>query len=390
MPGFQLFPNQASTISQQTDLLFFFMLAVSAVMVLLIGGAIVFFVVKYRRRSEDELPPQIEGSNRLELAWTVIPFCGFLLMFLWGANIYLQESSPPSNAERVYVVAKQWMWKFEHANGQSEINELHVPLGRPIELTMTSQDVIHSFFVPDFRIKQDVLPARFTTTWFQATTVGKYHLFCTQYCGTGHAEMTGYVYVMSPSDYQAWLTTGGAATPQAPASAATTAQSPASLGAQLFMQNGCDTCHKMDGSGVGPSFSGLYGKPIQLASGQTVTMDAAFIRLCILTPDQARVANYAPLMPSFRGKLSDQQLSEIIAYIQSLQTQAPLTPIAGAPAAAPSTAGTASGTTGATVPGTPAPNATIAPTPTSTPAPPVPTAANKQGDGKSIQDGVNE
>lgn len=360
MPGFQLFPGQASTIASQTDLLFLFLLGVSAVMIVLIWGAIILFVVKYRRRSENELPPQIKGSNRLELAWTLIPLGGFLIMFFWGASIYLQEASPPQNAEQVYVVAKQWMWKFEHSGGQSEIDELHVPLGRPIRLTMTSQDVIHSFFVPDFRIKQDVLPNRDTTTWFQATQVGKYHIFCTQYCGTGHATMTGYVIVMTPSDYQAWLS-GGAATPQAPAVNAATQPSAVS-GAQLFTQNSCDGCHKADGSGIGPSFVGLYGQPTKLTDGTPVTVDDNFIRTCILTPDQARTAGYPPVMPSFQGTLTDAQVADIIAYIQSLQTQPPLTPIPGGRSGGAQATGTPLGVTTPVAPaaGSPVPSATPA------------------------------
>lgn len=353
MPGFQLFPSEASTISQQTDALFLFLLGVSAIMVTLIGGIIIYSAVKYRRRSEDELPPQIRGSGRLELAWTLIPLGGFMLFFILGAGIYLQEASPPNNAEDVYVVARQWMWKFEHPGGQSEINELHVPMGRPIKLTMTSQDVIHSFFVPSFRIKQDVLPGRYTTTWFQATQVGQYHLFCTQYCGTGHSAMTGYVIVMEPAAYQAWLSSGGG-TPAAPA--AGTTQSPAAAGEQLFTQNACNSCHKPDGSGVGPSFVGLYGQPVHLANGQTVTMDDNWIREHILQPDQRRVAGYPPAMPSFAGKLSDDQITQIIAYIQSLGSQPPLTPIPGGRLGGAVTTGTPSaGTPSAGTSGTPAP-----------------------------------
>jgi cytochrome c oxidase subunit 2 len=210
----------------------------------------------------------------------------------------------------VYVVAKQWMWKFEHAGGQTEINELHVPRGRPIELTMTSQDVIHSFFVPDFRVKQDVLPDRFTTIWFEATQTGQYHLFCAQYCGTSHAEMTGYVIVMEPSAFQDWLNGG-----------ATQGQSPVVAGQQLFDQLACSGCHKADGTGVAPSFLGRYGKQVQTSDGRTLTVDDNYLRTCILYPDRQRSAGFQPLMPSFFGRVDSEQVTNLIAYIKSLASQ---------------------------------------------------------------------
>ena len=310
MPGFPLFPNSASTVSPDVDLLFIFLVVVALGMTALIAGLIVFFMVKYRRRSENELPPQIEGSNKLEFAWTIVPLGFFMVLFFWGSGIYLNEAQPPSNAMPIYVVAKQWMWKFEHAGGQTEINELHVPIGRPVQLTMTSQDVIHSFFVPDFRVKQDVLPDRFTTIWFQATQLGQHHLFCAQYCGTDHAEMTGYVIVMDQNAFENWLSGG-----------ATSSQSPAAAGEQLFQQYGCSGCHKPDGTGVAPSFVGRYGKQVQTTDGRTLTVDDNYLRTCILTPDQQRTAGFQPLMPSFSGRIDQQQMVCLIAYIRSLASQ---------------------------------------------------------------------
>ncbi len=307
MGGLPLFPGQGSTVSSQVDALFLLLVGVSALVVILIGGLIVFFSVKYRRRSEDEVPEQIVGSNRLELAWTVIPLGFFMVIFFWGASIYMNMAQPPNDSMHVYVVAKQWMWKFQHSGGQSEINELHVPLGRSVELTMISQDVIHSLFVPDFRIKQDVLPERYTTTWFQATKTGTYHLFCTQYCGTNHAEMVGSVVVMDPAAFEQWLSGGPSAS-----------QSPAALGQQLFQQLGCAGCHLENGHGPGPALAGVFGSTVKLQDGSSVAADENYIRESILDPGAKVVLGYQPIMPSFRGRVTEDQILALIAYIKSL------------------------------------------------------------------------
>lgn len=322
MFGIKLFPDQASTAATQVDALFLFMLGISALMVILIGGTITLFVVKYRRRSENEVPVQIEGSNRLEFAWTIIPFGMFMVFFVWGAGIYLNNAQPPPNSEQVFVVAKQWMWKFEHEGGQQEINELHIPVGRPVKLVMTSQDVIHSFFVPDFRIKQDVLPDRYTTVWFQASKVGTYHLFCSQYCGLEHAEMTGSVIVLDPAAYQQWL--GGGATSN---------QSPAAQGQALFQQFGCAGCHDPSGHGPGPALTGVFGSTVRLQGGGTVLADEAYLRESILDPTAKIVEGFAPIMPSYSGKLTEQQMLALIAYIRSISTPAQTGPGASTPGA---------------------------------------------------------
>ncbi len=298
-------------MSGQVDTLFIVLLILASLIALTIAVLIIYFGVKYRRRSEDEIPEQRVGSIRLELAWTVIPLGAALFFFVWGANVYLKDAQPPDNTTDITVVAKQWMWEFQHAEGQREINVVHVPIGRPIKFTMISQDVIHSLFIPDFRVKQDVLPGRYTTVWFQATTPGRFHLFCTQYCGTGHADMTAWVIAMPPAEFEAWLQGGSAA------------ESPATTGAQLFQRYGCNSCHRSDVPGRAPNLEGIYGKPVQLQGGGTVIADDAYLHESIINPTAKIVAGYQPIMPSFQGQLSEDQILQIIAYIKSLSGSPP-------------------------------------------------------------------
>jgi cytochrome c oxidase subunit 2 len=309
MPDFSNLLNGASTIAGQIDVLFLFLIGLSLLFAVPIGVLIVYFALKYHRRSEDEIPEQFIGSTKLEVAWTVVPLGLAMIVFFWSANIYLHMQQPPDNSEQVFVVAKQWMWRIEHSNGQQEINELHVPIGRPIKLTMTSQDVIHSFYVPEFRIKQDVLPGRYTTTWFQATQPGTYHLFCAEYCGTDHAGMIGGVIAMTPQDYQAWLTGSRAG------------ESPQAAGARLFQQLGCNQCH--GNANRAPSLQGVFGKPVQLQNGETILADENYIRESILNPNAKVVAGYEPIMPAFQGQLNEDQLHQLVEYIKSLGAQAP-------------------------------------------------------------------
>jgi cytochrome c oxidase subunit 2 len=274
------------------------------------------------------------GSDRIEIAWTSALIVVGLPVFVVGALLYLHMNTPPANAEPIYVVAKQWMWKAQHQGGQEEINELHVPVGRPVQLNMISQDVIHDFSVPEFRVKADVLPDRYTTLWFEADQVGTYHLFCQQYCGTNHSLMTGTIVAMAPSDYAAWLQ-GGAFL------------SPAAKGQQLFTQLGCNTCHRNDTLRRAPVLEGLYGRPVQLASGQTVIADDAYIRESILDPGAQVVNGWQDIMPSFQGRVSETQLVQLVAYVKSLQTVSPglpppsagsntiLTPTSGTPTSGP-------------------------------------------------------
>jgi len=300
-----LFPERASALAWQVDGLYFLLVAVSAFFTLLIFLLIFVFAVKYRR-SVHPHPEQIEGSLPLELVWTLIPLGICMIFFAWGSLIYFQEARPPQGAMEIYTVGKQWMWKFEHETGQREINQLHLPVGADVKMIMSSQDVIHSFFVPAFRIKADVLPGRFTQTWFHTTKVGTYHLFCSQYCGTEHSKMIGQVIVMEPTAYQAWLSSGGSA------------GTLASNGQQLFQQLGCATCHRWDTQGLGPNLVGLYGKPVLLDDGRTVTADDNYIRESILNPGAKIVAGFRPIMPSFQGQVSEESLMALVAYIKSL------------------------------------------------------------------------
>jgi cytochrome c oxidase subunit 2 len=280
-------------------------MAVAVFFTVLIFACIFYFAIRYRRRSEQELPRVFHTGLTLEILWTVIPFGLTMIMFSWGASIFFKESRPPNNAMDIYVVGKQWMWKLQHMEGQREINELHVPMGRPIKLTMTSEDVIHSFFVPDFRVKQDVVPGRYSTLWFEPTKPGKYHLFCAEYCGTKHSGMIGWVYVMEPQDYQKWLS-GGAAP-----------GSMADAGQKLFEDLACSNCHKPDGSGRCPTLVDLFGRSVQLSGGGTVKADEAYIRESILQPTAKVVAGYQPIMPTFQGLVTEEGILQLIEYIKS-------------------------------------------------------------------------
>src|SRR6202140_2438493 len=303
--NFPLWPVRASSGAGNVDALYIFLVALSAFMCVAIFAMILVFATKYRRRRGVEAE-QIEGSSALEITWSIIPLGIFMVIFAWGAVIYFHERTPPRGASEVYVVAKQWMWKLQHQEGQREINELHVPVGRDVKLIMTSQDVIHSFYVPAFRIKQDVLPGRYTTAWFRATKPGVYHLFCSQYCGTMHSGMIGQVVVMEPAQYEAWLSGGG------------TSGSLAASGDTLFQQLGCSTCHRSDSQGRGPNLVGLFGKPVHLEDGRTVTADENYIRESILTPGAKIVSGFKPIMTVFQGLVSEEQLNALVAYVKSL------------------------------------------------------------------------
>ncbi len=301
---FPLWPNQASTAAGQVDMLYIYLLLVAGAMTALIFVAIAVMAIKYRRVPGREAQ-QIEGSTLLELTWSIIPFFVMLTFFIWGAAIYFRERTPPADATEIYVVAKQWMWKIEHMEGQREINELHVPAGQNVKLIMTSQDVIHSFFVPAFRLKQDVLPGRYTTLWFKATVPGRYHLFCAQYCGTGHSGMTGEIVVMTPQDYAQWMAGG----PSAPLQ---------DTGKLLFSTLGCSTCHRFDVQGRGPNLINVYNKPVLLEDGRTVIADENYVRESILNPTAKIVNGFKPIMPTFQGLVSEEQLNALVAYVKSL------------------------------------------------------------------------
>jgi cytochrome c oxidase subunit 2 len=307
--GFPLFPESASSIAGRVDALYFFLLAIAAFFSLLIAGLIVFYAVKYHRRSPGAVGRTVHGGMILELTWTIVPLIITMVIFVWGASVFFAMTHPPDDALNIYVVGKQWMWKFQHLDGQREINELHVPVERNIRLIATSEDVIHDVFVPAFRLKVDVIPGRYVTLWFRATKPGRYHLFCAEYCGTKHSGMTGEVVVMAPADYQAWLSGG------------TPGGSLADAGQKLFADLACNTCHRPDAQGRGPVLDGLLGKTVSLQSGGTIVADEAYLRESILNPSAKVTAGYQPIMPTFQGLVSEDQLLQLIEYIKSLQTQ---------------------------------------------------------------------
>jgi cytochrome c oxidase subunit II len=309
-----LFPEQASTIAHHVDWLYLFLVAITAFFSLLVAALILFFIIRYKRTPDREAE-QIHGSTLLEIVWTVIPLGISMVIFVWAAVLYFHMQRPPSNAMEVYGVAKQWMWKFQYPGGQREINSLHVPIGRPVRVTLISQDVIHSFFVPAFRVKQDVLPNRYMTTWFEAKEPGTYHLFCSQYCGTKHSAMIGEVVAMKPEDFASWLTSGKAE------------GSLAAQGEKLFQQLGCVTCHRADSGARGPNLAGLYGRQVRLTDGHVVVADDNYIRESILVPNAKVVSGFQPIMPTFQGMISEEdliQLSDYIKHLSAPQMEGPL------------------------------------------------------------------
>ena len=293
----------------RVDALYFFLVGLAVFFALLIAGLIVFFAVRYHRQDSNATGTKVHGLIALEVAWTVIPFLITMVIFVWGSSVYFAMAHPPDETLNIYVVGKQWMWKFQHLDGQREINELHVPVGRPVKIIATSEDVIHDFFVPAFRVKADVLPGRYVSVWFQPTKPGRYHLFCAEYCGTRHSGMIGEIVVMDPNEYEAWLT-GGAAE-----------GSLASAGGKLFADLACNTCHRADAQGRGPVLDGLFGRQVALQGGGTVTADEAYIRESILTPSAKIVDGFQPIMPTFQGLVSEEQLLQLIEYVKSLKSQ---------------------------------------------------------------------
>jgi cytochrome c oxidase subunit 2 len=312
-----LFAQSASSVSGEVDALFFTLVAITAFFTVGIMIAILFFAIRYRRRSADELPPARHGSTALELTWTLIPLAIVMVMFVWGSKVYFHMNRPPDDAMTVTVVGKRWMWKVQQPTGQREINELHVPVGRAVKLVITSEDTIHSFYVPAFRIKRDAVPGRYTQAWFRATKTGRYHLLCAEYCGTGHSRMQGQVVVMEPQDYEAWL--GGGPPPESPLTA----------GQRLFTDMGCVACHKPDSALRAPVLVGIYGKPVLLTTGETVTVDDSYIRESVMSPTAKVVAGYQPVMPTFRGQLGEEQVVDLVTYIRSLTAPSGAAPAPG-------------------------------------------------------------
>jgi cytochrome c oxidase subunit 2 len=302
-----LFPPNASSIATEMDLLYLFITAVSGFFVVLVAALVVVFTIKFKRRHADEVGADIHGSLALELTWTFIPFVLAMVMFVWGADLFFRLSRPPADAMEIFVVGKQWMWKVQHPEGVREINELHVPVGRNVRLTLGSEDVIHDYSIPAFRVKMDVVPGRLTTMWFQATTPGTYHLFCAEFCGTKHAGMIGTVTAMTPQDYEAWLAGGRSS------------GTPVQNGERLFTALACHTCHTQDSTGRGPSLYGVFGSQVTLADGRVVVADENYLRESIMSSQAKVVKGYQPIMPTFQGMVSEENLLQLIAYIKSLR-----------------------------------------------------------------------
>jgi cytochrome c oxidase subunit 2 len=303
-----LFPEQASTAAGRVDALYFFLIAISLVGATIVGSLLVFFAYRYRKASKADRTNAPTHHTGLELFWTAVPLVVFLVIFFWSASVYFHLSRPPDDAVVVQVLGKRWMWKLQHPNGRREINELHVPVGQAVRLNMTSEDVIHSFYVPAFRIKADVLPGRYTTAWFEATKPGRYHLFCAEYCGTKHSQMGGSIIVMEPADYETWLRGEGEGL------------SLADAGEALFQRMGCVTCHNPESEKKrrGPMLDGLFGKEVRLKTGEMVVADENYLRESIVTPKAKMVEGYAPLMPTFQGLINEEGIMQLIEYIKSI------------------------------------------------------------------------
>jgi cytochrome c oxidase subunit 2 len=302
-----LFPPEASTIAPAVDLLFFYLVLISLVGLTAVIILVVWFSVAYRKE-KSPVATHIEGSTLLEATWTIIPLILFMICFVWGGLLYFRIFNPPPNALNIYVVGKQWMWKAEHPGGQHEINSLHIPINQPVQLTLISQDVFHSFSIPAFRVKREAIPGRYTTVWFEATAVGTYHVFCSQYCGTNHSAMIGDIVAMTPDNYQAWL------------AGTTSGSSLAQNGERLFAALGCNACHSGEPTSRGPNLAQVYGSRLQLSDGSYVTADDAFLREAILNPSTRVTSGYSPIMPTYQGQVSEEGLIELVEYIKNLNS----------------------------------------------------------------------
>jgi cytochrome c oxidase subunit II len=324
LSGFQLFPAQASTLAPEVDNLYFGVLAITGFVALLVVALVVYFALKYRDRTGNRIGAPVTESVFIELGWSVIPFFIFIGIFVWSSIVFFHIVRAPDQTLEVYSTGKQWMWRFQHIDGQREINELHVPVGRPVRVIFTSEDVLHDLSIPAFRVKADAIPGRFSAIWFEATQVGQFHIFCAEYCGTRHSGMVGTIYVMEPADYQAWLSGGGTTA---------TGGSLVQQGEQLFTQLACVTCHLPDGTGRGPSLVGVFESTVTLDNGAKVVADETYFRESILTPQAKTVAGYQQLMPTFQGQVNEDGVAGLIEYIKSLQGGA--APPAAAGQAAP-------------------------------------------------------
>ena len=311
-------------MAADVDQLYWFIVGVTAFFGILVCVLVVYFAVKYRTDDPLKVGAPITGSIPLELAWSVIPFLISVVIFVWASQVFFDLYRPPDQTLEIYATGKRWMWKFQHLDGKAEINELHVPIGRPVKVTFTSEDVLHSLYFPSFRTKADAIPGRYSTVWFEATKTGQWHIFCAEYCGTQHSGMVGTVTVMEPAAYQAWLSGNEGGTL-------------VSRGERLFSELACNTCHINDGSGRGPALVDKFGTQEQLANGSIVNVDESYVRESILTPQLKVVAGYQPVMPTFQGLVNEEGVMALIEYVKSLQSSPGDAAAAAnaAPAAAP-------------------------------------------------------
>ncbi len=302
---------QATAAAGEVDILFWALIALSVAVLGLVFGLLLRFSIRFHHASGVDRTQALQKSWRVETAWTAATLVGFLGLFIWGADLYVRELQVPRDAMTVTIVAKQWMWKAEHPEGQREINAVHLPVNRPVQLRMTSEDVIHDFGLPDFRLKHDVLPGRYETMSFTPAKTGTFMLYCNQFCGVDHASMVGHVIVMSQPDYERWLAMTGST------------ESLVAQGSRLFIQYGCSGCHRAGGRGGNgtvraPPLDGVYGSPVPLSDGTTVIADDRYIHDSIVMPKSQIVASYEPLMPSFAGVIGEEDLVKLVEYIKSL------------------------------------------------------------------------
>jgi cytochrome c oxidase subunit 2 len=311
MNSIPFWPVEASHYAGQLDVLFIGLLAITGLTAGFVFFLLILFATRYREGSGVERNTPTRKSWHWEVGWTAASLLVFVGLAVWGASLFLRLYNPPRDALQIFIVGKQWMWKAEHPGGQREINALHVPAGRDVRLVMASQDVIHSFFVPALRVKQDVVPGRYESLAFRADRPGRYHIFCAEYCGTDHAHMGGWLTVMEPRAYSGWLRTeGGHGTL-------------ADQGASLFRNYGCSGCHEPGGTVRAPPLDGLYGNPVPLSDGRVVRADESYIRDSILLPKKDIAAGYDPVMPSFTGQVSEDDVAKLVAYVKSLGSSAP-------------------------------------------------------------------
>lgn len=304
-------PEQASPFAQDVDGLFIFITVAGTILLLGITAALIYFSIKYKRHTPQDVTPVIRHNLALELTWTIVPTILILFIFAWGFRGYVQMRNAPADAYEVYVTGLSFGWQFTYLNGVISGGELVVPAGRPVKLLMQSRDVLHSFFVPDFRIKQDLMPNRYTTLWFQADKPGEHIIYCTEYCGSGHSSMMGKVRVLAEDEFNAWMAGEAAKNEQ---------DLPlARLGENLYSQQGCMACHSVDGSaGIGPTFKGLYGATRNFTDGTSAVADEGYLRESILVSNARIVAGYPPAMPNYQGVLSDRQVDALVEYIKEL------------------------------------------------------------------------